>query len=99
MAVPSKGQDYADYYQTGHTSYSVSPPESEDYSSGSGVASYSASGYGYSTTASYAGSSQGDYESAGSVNGVDLNDYMHNRFAESFDPIPLDKCMVKQAQT
>ena len=100
MPVPSK-EEYPDYYQTGHNSYSVSPPEYSDHgSSTSGVASYGTSGYtGYSASASYAGSSQGDFDSAGSASGVDFNEYMQDRFAESFNPIPLDKCMVTQAQT
>jgi len=97
MAVPSKDV-YGDYYQTGHSAYSVSPPEySEHGSSTSGVASYSNSGY--STAASYAGSSQGDYDSLPSANGVDMTEYMQERFAESFNPIPLDKCVATQAQT
>jgi hypothetical protein len=98
IAVPvGKGQ-YQPYYQ-GEEAYSVSPPEApESVSSGSAmVPSYSNSGY--SATASYAGSSQGDYDSAGSAAGVDFNEYMQDRFAATFDPIPLDKCMATQAQT
>ncbi|KAJ9149783.1 Biogenesis of lysosome-related organelles complex 1 subunit KXD1 [Pleurostoma richardsiae] len=96
MPVPTKDQ-YPNYYQTDST-YSVSPPEGDaSVSSGSGVPSYSNSGY--SATASYAGSSHGDYDSAGSASGVDFNEYMHDRFAESFNPLPLDKAMAVQAQT
>ena len=96
MAVPHK-DPYAGYYQSGHSSYSVSPPEySEHGSSTSGAASYGYSGY--SASASYAGSSQGDYDSAASVSGVDFNEYMHDRFAE-IDPIPLDKVVATQAKT
>lgn len=97
MPVPGKDQ-YVDYYQGGHSSYSVSPPESENaVSSASGVASYSNSGY--SATASYAGSMHGDYDSSVSVGGVDFNEYMQDRFSTSFDPIPLDKSVAMQAQT
>ncbi len=97
LPVPSKDA-YAGYYQAGHAEYSVSPPEySEHGSTTSGAASYSNPGY--SGAASYAGSSQGDYDSASSVNGVDFNEYMQDRFAESFNPIPLDKAVATQAQT
>ncbi|EAQ86883.1 hypothetical protein CHGG_08136 [Chaetomium globosum CBS 148.51] len=85
------------YYPSGESTYSVSPPEEIDPS----VVS-SASGYGnsYSVTTSYAGSSQGEYDSsAGSAAGVDLNEYMQERFAATFDPLALDKCTAKQAQT
>lgn len=98
MAVPGK-DEYAGYYhgyQIGHNSYSVSPPESENVSSASGSASYGQPGY--STTASYAGSMQGDYDSSLSANNVDFNDYMQDRFNETFDPIPLDKSVAMQAQ-
>ncbi|KAK3304069.1 uncharacterized protein B0T15DRAFT_228929 [Chaetomium strumarium] len=93
---PSKGQHpNPSYYTGGDSTYSVSPPEDLDTSVSS------ASGYGnsYSVTTSYAGSSQGEYESAGSASGVDLNEYMQERFAATFDPIALDKCTAKQAQT
>jgi hypothetical protein len=75
--------------------YSVSPPEADE-SVSSGGPSYTAGGY--STTSSYAGSSHGDYESNYSASGVDFQDYMHNRFAETFNPTPLDRSMVQQAQ-
>jgi len=100
VAVPTKDDYPADYYG-GHDAYSVSPPEyaSEhgSSSSSSGGASYGHSGY--SASGSYAGSSQGDYDSSASASGVDFHDYMQDRFAESFNPIPLDKSMAKQAQT
>jgi hypothetical protein len=82
------------------STYSVSPPEDLDasVSSSSGLASYGNSSYS-ATTASYASSSQGEYDSAGSASGIDLNEYMQDRFAETFNPIPLDSCTVKQAQT
>ncbi|KAK1761069.1 hypothetical protein QBC47DRAFT_20900 [Echria macrotheca] len=105
VPIPSgKGQyqyqyQYPNYYASGDSNYSVSPPEDLEpsVSSGSGLNSY---GNSYSvTTASYAGSSQGDFESAGSASGIDLNEYMQDRFAETFNPIPLDNCTVKQAQT
>ncbi|SPO03374.1 uncharacterized protein DNG_06057 [Cephalotrichum gorgonifer] len=91
MRVPTKSPQYSGYSST----YSVSPPEVDDeLSSTSGVASYSNSGYG---SASYGDS--GDYESAHSANGVDFNEYMQDRFASTFNPLPLDKSMAIQAQT
>jgi len=94
---------YPSYYPSNDSTYSVSPPEdleASSSSSSSGIASYGHSGFGYSVTSrSYAGSSQGEHDSNGSVGGVDLNDYMQERFAERFDPLPLDKCTAKQAQT
>ncbi|AEO61433.1 hypothetical protein MYCTH_2311581 [Thermothelomyces thermophilus ATCC 42464] len=37
--------------------------------------------------------------SAGSASGIDLNEFMQERFAATFDPLALDKCTAKQAQT
>lgn len=90
MAVPSKATQYPTYSQ-----YSGSPPECEEtMSAASGVPS------GYSaTSAGYVGSSSGDYESTGSASGVDFQEYMQDRFSNSFDPIPLDRSMAVQAQT
>jgi len=100
MSIPSdKGQyqyQYPSYYTSTDSTYSVSPPEDVDAS----VSSSSGYGNSYSvSTGSYAGSSLGEYDSAVSANGIDLNEYMQDRFAETFDPIPLDSCTVKQAQT
>ncbi|CAK7233234.1 hypothetical protein SBRCBS47491_008539 [Sporothrix bragantina] len=99
MAVPGK-DEYAGYYHgyhSGHSAYSVSPPESENVSSASGSASYGMQP-GYSTTASYAGSMQGDYDSSMSAANVDFNEYMQDQFNDSFNPIPLDKSVAMQAQ-
>jgi hypothetical protein len=98
---------YPSYYNSNDSYYSVSPPEGPDasvMSSDSGVASYGHSGYSLSTggvTGSYAASSasHADYDSAMSVSGIDVNEYMQDRFAETFNPLPLDHCTVKQAQT
>lgn len=100
MPVPSGKGQYPSYYHTEST-YSVSPPEVDaSVSSGSGVPSFSNSGYsGYSATASYAGSSHGDYDSERSASGVDFNEYMHEHLTNSFDPLRLDKAMATQAQT
>lgn len=63
--------------------------------------SHSSAYYSVPASSSYAGSShsQGEYDSAASASGIDLNEYMSDRFAEGFDPIPLDKCTAVQAQT
>lgn len=94
LAVPSKSSQYPAYSQ-----YSASPPECDDtLSSASGVASFSNSGYS-ATSAGYVGSSSADYDSNGSASGVDFQDYMQERFSNSFNPIPLDRSMAVQAQT
>ncbi|KAI2602298.1 hypothetical protein GGR54DRAFT_528760 [Hypoxylon sp. NC1633] len=58
------------------------------------------------TTTSYLGA--GDYGvgvgggvgvHGGSAANVDFNDYMQARFDDSFDPIPLDRSLARQAQT
>ncbi|KAG5951352.1 hypothetical protein E4U53_003282 [Claviceps sorghi] len=93
MAVPGKGNLCPAY---GH--YSKSPPEYDDsVSSASGDASYGKSGC-MGTSASYLGSSQG-YESTRSASGMDFQEYMQERFSNSFNPIPLDRSMAVQAQT
>lgn len=79
--------------------YSSSPQDCDDnMSSVSGVPS------GYSaTSAGYMGSSTGDYnggyDSTRSAGGVDFQEYMQDRFANSFNPIPLDRSMAVQAQS
>lgn len=90
----TKGNQYPTYSQ-----YSVSPPEYDDaLSAASAVPSYSNSGYS-ATSAGYVGSSSGDYDSTGSTSGVDFQEYMQDRFSNSFNPIPLDRSMAVQAQT
>ncbi len=107
LPIPATGKgqyqyqyaQYPNYYTSNDSNYSVSPPENLDdsVSSASGLASYGNSSYSLAT-GSYATSSQADYDSAG-VSGIDVNEYMQDRFAETFNPIPLDNCTVKQAQT
>lgn len=96
MAVPHKGQQY--YTPQSHA-YSVSPPEvAESVTTGSGVGHSGYSGYS-ATSSSYAGSASGEYDSTSSANGVDLQDYMQDRFAGAFDPLPLDRTLAVQTQT
>jgi biogenesis of lysosome-related organelles complex 1 subunit KXD1 len=97
VPIPAKGQQYPTYYQSPESNYSVSPPEDNDASVTSGVPSYGSSGYS-ATTSSYAGSTS-DWDSTGSASGIDFNEYIQDRFAESFDPIPLDRSLAVQAQT
>ncbi|KAI0136897.1 hypothetical protein BJ170DRAFT_34854 [Xylariales sp. AK1849] len=97
VPIPTKGQQYPAYYQSGDSNYSVSPPEDNDASVTSGVPSY---GNSYSVgTSSYDGSASGDWDSTASASGVDFNEYIQDRFTESFDPIPLDRSLAMQAQT
>jgi hypothetical protein len=104
VPIPTKGQQYPVYYQEGADSnYSISPPEDNDASVTSGVPSYGNSSYSAIATSSYyddnSASSSGDWDSTGSASGVDFNEYIQDRFADSFDPIPLDRSLAVQAQT
>ncbi|KAI1632270.1 hypothetical protein F4809DRAFT_628395 [Biscogniauxia mediterranea] len=89
------------------SSYSVSPPEAVDpsvVSSGGGT---------YTNPATTITKSQHHHHdgcagesscccgssAAGSASGVDFNEYMQERFADTFDPIPLDRSLAVQAQT
>lgn len=92
--VPRKGNQYPTYSQ-----YSMSPPECDDsISSVSGVPSYSHNGFS-GTSTGYMGNTNDDYDSVGSASGIDFQDYMQDRFSQSFNPIPLDRSMAVQAQT
>lgn len=99
IAVPSKPQS-TQYYTPHNHGYAVSPPEAADsVTTGSGVTpSYGHSAYS-ATSSSYAGSASGEYDSTSSANGVDLQEYMQDRFTGAFDPLPLDRTLAVQAQT
>jgi hypothetical protein len=71
-----------------------SPPEAPESTTTSGVPSYEVS----ATSSHYAGS-HSDYDSSSGAASVDLLDYMGNRLNGSFDPLPLDRSLAKQAQT
>lgn len=71
-----------------------SPPEASDSTTTSGVPSYEVS----ASSSHYAGS-HSDYDSSSGAASVDLMDYMGNRLNGSFDPLPLDRSLAKQAQT
>lgn len=98
VPIPTKGQQYPAYYQSHGSTYSVSPPDEGDASVTSGVPSYGNTDFSVSTS-SYAGSTSGDWDSAGSASNIDFHEYIQDRFADSFDPIPLDRSLVEQAQT
>jgi biogenesis of lysosome-related organelles complex 1 subunit KXD1 len=91
MAMPSKSPHYSQAYV--RNAYAVSPPEAADsVTTGSGMNS------GYSAS-SYAGSVSGYDDSTSSANGVDLHEYMQDRFATAFDPLKLDRSLVTQTQS
>jgi len=73
----------------------VSPPEAADSVTTSGVASYDPS----AASSSYAGSAN-EYDSASSgTQSVDLYEYMNDRVASAYNPLPLDRSLAQQAQT
>lgn len=81
------------YYPTPSRSYGVSPPES---------AASVTSGPTYSTASNYSGNSSyagSECDSRSSAGSVDLQEYVSDRFSQmSFDPLPLDRSLAKQAQ-
>ena len=97
IAVPSKVQQGQYYYPPQNQGYAVSPPEVA-VSVTTGTGTYGNSAYS-ATSSSYAGSSSGEYDSTSSANGVDMQEYMQDRFAGAFDPLALDRTLVVQAQT
>jgi biogenesis of lysosome-related organelles complex 1 subunit KXD1 len=99
ISVPSKSQ-HAQYYTPQNHGYSVSPPEvAESVTTGSSMTpAYGNSAYS-ATSSSYAGSASGEYDSTSSANGVDMQEYMQDRFNGAFDPLSLDRTLAVQAQT
>ncbi|KAL6702997.1 hypothetical protein ACN47E_010352 [Coniothyrium glycines] len=73
---------------------SGSPPEAPGSVTTSGVPSYEPS----ATSSNYAGSAN-EYDASSGAASVDLLSYMGNRLNNSFDPMPLDRSLAKQAQT
>lgn len=70
-----------------------SPPDVSDASTTGG--SRTSGGFSYNP-----GSLTGDYESSSgsSYSGVDVVDVLSDRMQDTFDPMPLDKGLTKQAQ-
>ncbi|KAI1419527.1 hypothetical protein F5Y12DRAFT_244274 [Xylaria sp. FL1777] len=111
MPIHSKDADASYTYNYGYNdaSYGVSPPETTDPS----VVSSGGATYSYNGSSSAAGASSGHpamvgggancyyygNDSTASASGVDFNEYMQDRFSNAFDPLPLDRSLVTQAQT
>lgn len=77
-------------HSSGYSQYSVSPPERPE--------SVSTSGAGlYSSASSQYGGSEYDSTSSGATS-VDLLDYMNERMSQAYNPVPMDRNLVKQAQ-
>jgi hypothetical protein len=92
--MPQKPGFYYPPQQHGYGRVSASPPEAPNSVTTSGVPSYEPS----ATSSNYAGSAS-DYETTNGAASVDLLDYMGSRVNGSFDPMPLDRSLAKQAQT
>ncbi|KAK5632560.1 hypothetical protein RRF57_008274 [Xylaria bambusicola] len=109
VPIPSKDANASYTYPYGYsnTSYGVSPPETADPSVvSSGGATYSYGGSSAAAASSgpsaMAGGDNCYYygsDSTATASGVDFNEYMQDRFANAFDPLPLDRSLVTQAQT
>lgn len=97
-ADPASSKQYS-YGSSGYARdpYSSSPP---DHSSTRNSA-YGGSVYSATSNSSYAGSLSDEYESrsSGSARGIDLQNYIEDRFSNAYDPLPLDRTLAKQAQT
>ncbi|KAL1794295.1 hypothetical protein ACET3X_007716 [Alternaria dauci] len=94
ISMPQKPGFYYPPQQHGYGRVAGSPPETNDSVTTSGVPSYEPS----ATSSNYAGSAS-DYESTSGAASVDLLDYMGSRVNGSFNPMPLDRSLAKQAQT
>lgn len=107
VPIHSKDTNSSYPYPYGYNepSYDVSPPETTDpsvVSSGGGTYSYGGSSAAGVSSARSAAGGAADYcsgDSTASASGVDFNEYMQDRFSNAFDPLPLDRSLVTQAQT
>lgn len=95
--MPQKPGTYPAYPQHGpYSRVSVSPPEApESTTTGSGVTSYDPS----AASSSYAGSASEYDPSSNGAASIDLLDYMNDRLAGSYNPMPLDRSLAQQSQT
>jgi hypothetical protein len=100
MAVPSSAKPAASYHHAYRDGYSASPPDhaGSETSASAGGPSFGSSALSGSASSNYADSTMGEYDSAASASNVDFQEYMQDRFAAAFDPLPLDRAMVVQAQ-
>lgn len=83
MAMPSKAPTHTPYYPIGRVP--MSPPEISESSTTTGSRT--------------SGSISGDYDSSNGMSGVDVFDMLERRVNNAFDPTPLDRGLVVQAQT
>ncbi|KAN0083105.1 putative conserved domain containing protein [Elaphomyces granulatus] len=91
ISMPSKAPGSVNYYPVGRVA--VSPPDLSESSTTTGNRNS-----GFSTIpGSFNGSPNSDYES--NLPGVDVVDMLNDRMNNAFDPTPLDKGLVKQAQS
>lgn len=92
LSVPGKGVQTSPYGRqiSSYGHYSASPPERPaSISSSSGAGLYS------SASSQYASS---EYDSSAGATSVDLLDYMNDRLAQAYNPVPQDRSMARQAQ-
>lgn len=82
MNMPSKAPAQAPYYPIGRVP--MSPPEISESSTTTGSRT--------------SGSISGDYDNSSGISGVDVVDMLHDRVNNAFDPTPLDRGLVMQAQ-
>jgi len=83
MTMPSKAPTHTPYYPIGRVP--MSPPEISESSTTTGSRT--------------SGSISGDYDSSNGMSGVDVLDMLERRVNNAFDPTPLDRGLVVQAQT
>ncbi|KAF2772680.1 hypothetical protein EJ03DRAFT_190493 [Teratosphaeria nubilosa] len=77
-------------HESAYSQLSASPPERPESVSSSGAGLYS------SASSNYGGS---EYESStAGATSVDLLDYMNDRLASAYNPIPVDRGLARQAQ-
>ncbi|KAF2402290.1 hypothetical protein EJ06DRAFT_332119 [Trichodelitschia bisporula] len=94
--MPQKPGHYANPHYSAYGQMPMSPPEApQSVSTHSGVASYDPS----ATSSSYAGSASEYEASSTGASTVDMFDYMGERLSTAFNPLPLDRALVQQAQT
>lgn len=93
VAVPGKNAQQRIHARnvSAYSQLSASPPERpESVSTNSGAGLYSSASSQYT-------SSEYDSSTTGATS-VDLLDYMNDRLAQTYNPIPLDRNLAKQAQ-
>ncbi|KAK4224992.1 hypothetical protein QBC38DRAFT_511387 [Podospora fimiseda] len=87
---------YHNPYASYESNYSISPPEETLDSSTTSDSSGLAGSYSVSQTDSSSNNIMGGN---GGMSGIDLNDYMSERFRDGVDLTGMDRIVVRQAQT